>query len=1079
MKSSGIVLGCLLYGFAVMADVPAEFRGWSAGKEPEAIGARLVARFLEKTPEKWTDWKGTLSYPVACAWYGAFEFADARGDSALGARLAELYEPFEGRLKSFVPAPCHVDFTMFGCIPISAYLHSGDRVALRTGLAMADAQWKEPKEGDNVFNGMFDLAERTRLWKAGLTPQTRFWIDDMFMITIVQLKAFQATGDRKYADRASREMVQYLDKLQNPDGLFYHAPDVPFVWGRGDGWMASGTAMLLKALPEDNADRPRILAGYRKMMAALLKHQKSNGMWGQLVDDPNAWDETSGTAMFAYAFIEGVKHGWLDAATYAPAARRAYLALCDYLTEQGDVREVCVGTNKKNDHQYYLDRKRETGNLHGQAPLLWCCAALAEKAKPQADAWRPYLKPAVDFLKFLPQALTTCKADPSLKFYGTGHAGHWAVQCSQQVASGLAILSTVPDADLAAAGSPYTAAQLRDLALALFRYSWRTHLTGDLPCAGGDQKWGRHWISVLGLERSCGGLNLLEPYFTDDDRARLRNMLVFESDYRLEKYPINAAIYGGSGKNVPESNIWNAGTMYRTAFNYPDIPQRDGYLRKARKMMLNGLSYPGDADEPWYVGPNFTENWSLDHHAYMNVGYSYESFSNLAFLYFNFLERGQPVPPELISHARDLWRVCKGFTFPDGRLNRIGGDTRFRYGYCQIFAYQCWAFCAHALGDADCERYAREYLKKIVAEQALNGDGSFFGKRLKGIRDASWYYYCRAEADPFFTMCYQLKWHRDHAFPKAEGSVATAPSYTWTDGFHRAAYVKTPKSVRSVVGRAQWGRNHSSRKPNITVAPTDASDLAEWQANLVGFVGYQEEADEFKDDPANWPKDAFAQRVYKDAGGDAFDWACTLPMRDNYVYGEGESPYVSGTRRMRVHALGDGATLVVRDRVTIERAVSLEHGFRALHWLVPNDFANGFTRTFEGRTFKQTYTGAPAKDEMIATGERVLTVDGRMSVIAVKGADLSIRRPAASEIAFRRYSGDQLHLLSSLRAEEVVMDYQLDSIRPKAGDTLYDVVYVVSVSDAASARKLADSVKLDGEKIVLTGLDGIVRTLEL
>jgi len=37
---------------------------------------------------------------------------------------------------------------------------------------------------------------------------------------------------------------------------------------------------------------------------------------------------------------------------------------------------VCQGTGKKNDLQYYLDRERITGDLHGQAPVLWCATAL-------------------------------------------------------------------------------------------------------------------------------------------------------------------------------------------------------------------------------------------------------------------------------------------------------------------------------------------------------------------------------------------------------------------------------------------------------------------------------------------------------------------------------------------------------------------------------------------------------------------------------------------------------------------------------------------------------------------------------
>jgi rhamnogalacturonyl hydrolase YesR len=80
--------------------------------------------------------------------------------------------------------------------------------------------------------------------------------------------------------------------------------------------------------------------------------------------------------MFTYAFITGVKEGWLDAATYGPAARKAWLALITYINPNADIREVCQGTNKKNDRQYYLDRERIVGDMHGQAPLLWCATAL-------------------------------------------------------------------------------------------------------------------------------------------------------------------------------------------------------------------------------------------------------------------------------------------------------------------------------------------------------------------------------------------------------------------------------------------------------------------------------------------------------------------------------------------------------------------------------------------------------------------------------------------------------------------------------------------------------------------------------
>ena len=120
------------------------------------------------------------------------------------------------------------------------------------------------------------------------------------------------------------------------------------------------------------------MKGYLTMMENLKKYQGRDGMWNQLIDQPDFWPETSGSAMFTYAIITGIKKGWLDKKVYTPIARKAWLALVSYIDENGDVRETCVGTNKKNDKQYYYDRPRITGDYHGQAPYLWCATALME-----------------------------------------------------------------------------------------------------------------------------------------------------------------------------------------------------------------------------------------------------------------------------------------------------------------------------------------------------------------------------------------------------------------------------------------------------------------------------------------------------------------------------------------------------------------------------------------------------------------------------------------------------------------------------------------------------------------------------
>ena len=180
----------------------------------------------------------------------------------------------------------------------------------------------------------------------------------MYMITAVQVQAYRATKDSKYIDRAALTMAAYLDKLQQPNGLFYHAPDSRFFWGRGDGWVAAGMAELLRSLPKKHPKRTRILEGYKQMMATLLKYQSEEGLWRQLIDHPESWVETSSTGMFTFAMISGVKNGWLDQKMYGPPARKAWLELVKHLDQDANVRDVCVGTNKGFTVQYYLDRDR-------------------------------------------------------------------------------------------------------------------------------------------------------------------------------------------------------------------------------------------------------------------------------------------------------------------------------------------------------------------------------------------------------------------------------------------------------------------------------------------------------------------------------------------------------------------------------------------------------------------------------------------------------------------------------------------------------------------------------------------------
>jgi rhamnogalacturonyl hydrolase YesR len=352
--------GIVLIGLAGAASAAnKELTNFPAGASPQEIGKKIATDMIPR----WLYNRPGVHYAEDSTWYSALEFAKLTKDQGLTDALIKRYDPWqteEGQQK-LVSWQRHVDHNIFGIVPLELYIRTKDPKYLVLGKKLADQQWENPTP-------------------EGLSPESRFWIDDAYMITILQVQAYRAMADKVYLDRAALEMVAYLDKLQKPNGLFFHGINIPFYWGRGNGWVAGGMSELLSELPKDHPQRARIMEGYLKMMASLLKYQDADGAWHQLIDHPESYQEASATAMFTYAMITGVKQGWLKDKAYAQGARKGWLTLVTkFMDEKGLVDKVCVGTGQTNSLDFYLNRPTQKGNPHGQAPALWCVNALLRK----------------------------------------------------------------------------------------------------------------------------------------------------------------------------------------------------------------------------------------------------------------------------------------------------------------------------------------------------------------------------------------------------------------------------------------------------------------------------------------------------------------------------------------------------------------------------------------------------------------------------------------------------------------------------------------------------------------------------
>jgi unsaturated rhamnogalacturonyl hydrolase len=331
------------------------FEYWPANTSPSAVGARLVTNYLARTRE-------TYHYSDACAWYGALAFTKVTSDETRRQTLIKNFAPFLGGTTYYPATGTTVDDRVGGIVPLEIFIQTEDstRPYEATGLKPADDQYGELDA--NIMS-------------------SRYWVDDMFMITSLQLQASRASGDAKYRDLSARAMLSYFTALQQSNGLFWHTRDSHVHWCRGNGWVAVGMAEMLLDLPAGTT-RDQVLAGYRRMMAALKAAQipagqTDAGLWRQVLDHEESWAETSGSSMFTYSIATGVRNGWLDAAEYAPVARAGWLAVVGELDASANLTNVCVGTGAapagtaESQRDFYLGRTSSTGDLHGQAPLTW------------------------------------------------------------------------------------------------------------------------------------------------------------------------------------------------------------------------------------------------------------------------------------------------------------------------------------------------------------------------------------------------------------------------------------------------------------------------------------------------------------------------------------------------------------------------------------------------------------------------------------------------------------------------------------------------------------------------------------
>ncbi|MCC6803861.1 MAG: glycoside hydrolase family 88 protein [Anaerolineae bacterium] len=185
----------------------------------------------------------------------------------------------------------------------------------------------------------------------------------------------QATGDVRCFDRAADQLLGYAALLQ--DGathLFYHQYNGATnrvngaFWGRGNGWALLGMLKTLRSLPAAHPSYGEIHLRFQRLVTALVAHQRPDGEWATVLDQPDTYVEGSLTAMFGYGIAEGIGSELLPP-DYQASADAAWIALRRRMSPDGLLEGVSVAT-PPGDAAHYNAIPVGAGFPWGQGPAL-------------------------------------------------------------------------------------------------------------------------------------------------------------------------------------------------------------------------------------------------------------------------------------------------------------------------------------------------------------------------------------------------------------------------------------------------------------------------------------------------------------------------------------------------------------------------------------------------------------------------------------------------------------------------------------------------------------------------------------
>ena len=288
-------------------------------------------------------------------------------------------------------------------------LYNMDRIQGGNFLILLDAIHPKPEYRIAIDSLRQQLREQPRTEEGGFwhkqVYEHQMWLDGLFTGTTFYARYAAWKPEPEAWSDIARQFLIVDAHTRKANGLNYHGWDESRQmgwanpetgcsnesWGRAEGWYVMALCDVIELMPEDQPERPELIAILQRVMNSLLAVQDTKThLWYQVPDragEEGNYLESTCSAMYCYAMAKGARLGVLPA-SYKTEAQRVLAGLKTYklrINEDGtlSLTDCCavagLGGNPYRDgtYDYYIHERIRDDDPKGVAPLILACLELA------------------------------------------------------------------------------------------------------------------------------------------------------------------------------------------------------------------------------------------------------------------------------------------------------------------------------------------------------------------------------------------------------------------------------------------------------------------------------------------------------------------------------------------------------------------------------------------------------------------------------------------------------------------------------------------------------------------------------